>query len=326
MRLEDFEQMWNDWLRGTVLVGIILLLVVLYSLDVLTKPNFALVMTGTLLVVAVAASLQYCLDVPVPRLLAVVSPIIGGLGAVVVFITIQGVLKPPPPFAEVQVSAADPMATLAVPEEMAGEVYVWVHGTPGALPSGDDRTITAGLDLTQGERHKTFHIELLKGAKNKGKGKGIAISDMTSELFRMDGLVEGDVQVKLDRLKPPKALPLKITFHKPAFPTSLAWWVVAFLLLATIVVSLFTLKGRLFPFILPFSLVMVVVQHLAAQGFSPTEPLLPLLGILMGGGILTSAVGYLLGKGLSWVTGKMLTVPAVGKTGGKKRKSSELDP
>ena len=136
MRLEDFEQMWHDWLRGTVLVGIILLLVVLYSLDVFTKPNFALVMTATLLVIAVGASLQYCMDVPVPRLLAVVSPIIGVLGAVVVFVTIQGVLKPEAPFAEVQVSAANPVATLKVPEEMAGEVYVWVHGTPGPFRRG----------------------------------------------------------------------------------------------------------------------------------------------------------------------------------------------
>ena len=166
----------------------------------------------------------------------------------------------------------------------------------------------------------------MKGAQNKGKGKGIAISEMTSDLFRVDGVVAGESQVKLDNMKPPKALPLRVTFHKPQFPTALAWWVVAFLLLATIVVSLFTLKGRLFPFILPFSLVMVVVQHLAAQGFSPTEPLLPLLGILMGGGILTSAVGYLLGKGLSWITGRMQTVPTMGRTGGRKRKSPELDP
>jgi len=305
MDLAEFEHIWDDWLKGVSLGILVVALVALYFLDAFSQPVYSMVLVAVFLTAGVVVSAGSCLSGLLPRGVGVPGLLVALAAAACTFFSIHQVVFPGEPTTSVTVSGLEREGVLEVPSEVSGDAYLRVDGRPGADPAGGDEEVDATVSLSGSGFSFSLGVKLFKKRGGSGKGgKGPKISRKGSDLFLLSGLPEGRLAVRLEKLKPEKALPLTFALIHPHIPPrvfSIALWL---LVGAALFLSLFIAGRGQFPVVLPFSFVTVVWHTIVSQGVSPTEPLLPLLGILMGSGIAASAGGYAAGKVLQKVLRK----------------------
>lgn len=297
MDLNEFEHIWDDWLKGVSLGILVVALVALYFLDAFTQPVYSMLLVGVFLAGGLVVVAVSCLSGLLPAWGGVPGLLVALAAAGCSFFSIHQVVFPAEPITSLRVSGLDREGVLEVPSEASGDAYLRVDGRPGADPAGSDEEVDATVSLIGSGFSSSVGVKLFKKRGGGGKGsKGPKISRKGSDLFLLSGLPEGRLAVKLEKVKPEKALPLTFSLLHPAIPPrvfSIALW--GLLGLALFFSFFIAVRGH-FPAVLPFTLVAVVWHTIVSRGVSPTEPLLPLLGILVGGGIAACAGGYTVGK------------------------------
>lgn len=290
--------MWDDWLKGITAMVAAGCLVGLYFLHWLSDPAYAMLLAGLLAGGGALATAIVSLTPPSPRLVQLTGPVVAFAAGAIALAGAHQVLFPEEPYSTATLSGTQRTGTLVVPTSGIEGAYLKVKGRPGASPSGRDSVVELDLQITGKalERRLSFELYKNKSGSSQGGKKGVPLGRRDSQLVWLDGLSEGAIGLELVHLKPEAALPVEISLHWPAWPPGLlatALWVLLGLAAA---VSVVAARARRFPFVLPYSLVLVTVNHFIASGLSPDQPLLPLLGIVLGGGIVASAAGYGLGK------------------------------
>ena len=188
---------------------------------------------------------------------------------------------------------------MVVPTGGLDGTYLQVTARPGASPSGKDETIEMVLQIDGQGVTRTEAMEFYKNKKGTGgKASGLSLGRKDSASIYLEILPAGPLTVRLAELKPDTTLPFALSLHCPRLPPNLIamglWLSVAMAL----VMAVFMARRNHFPFILPYTLVLAVIHQIAMQGISPTQPLLPMLGIIIGAGLAGSAAGYAVGKTL----------------------------
>lgn len=300
----EFQIIWHDWLRGVSAIALLVVLVALYFLEVFSQPVYTMVLLCAAAGAGLAFIVATCVTSVLPVWLrvagAAVALVAGGLaiaGAV-------GLLFPGPDLVTARVSNAAPATVLEIPVGFVGtQGYLTVRGHPGASPGGEDEEITGTLRIGADASSLALPVRLVKkrGAKSGG-GKGPAISRRGSDSWQVP-LDTPRLDVTLSDLKPRSALPLEISITVPRLALSIVSRVLWALALVALVLAFLTARRGAFPIVLPFCVVVATVFHLLSRGLSPTEPLLPALGILLGGGIAGAAVAYLAAKVLERLLG-----------------------
>jgi hypothetical protein len=298
MKLGEFQIIWQDWLRGVTLMALVILLATLYFLKVFSQPVYTMLLLcsaaggGLLFVIAT------CVTAVLPLWLRISGTVIAlGAGGLAIAAASQ-LLFPGAPIAAGAVSNASPETVLDLPPVYQGtQGYLTIRGYPGASPSGDDEEVTATVKVTVGGPTLELPVKLVKkrsGGKGSGK-KGPGISRRGTDSWELQ-LASTQVNVLLTNLRPRSALPFDITVTVPPLSMPLVTYLLWALAIAALLVAVFTARNGSFPVVLPFATVAATVFQLLSHGISPTEPLLPGLGILLGGGIAGAAAGYLPAK------------------------------
>jgi hypothetical protein len=298
MTREEFAIIWHDWLRGVSLIALVLLLVALHFLHLFEPSTFALIVVSVFLVGGFGMAASVCLSGIPPLPVRLLAPLAAVAGAVLAFIAVRQAVLPEEPYATATISGIEPVATLTVPTDGLEESYLVVRGRPGANPTGRDKTVKARLHLAGDGLRKTLSLELFTNKEtggNQGK-KGPALGLRDADAFLLEGLKPGTLEVRMADLEPETALPMQLSLHWPLLPPSLLRHGLYGVLALAFLLALAMARRNHFPFILPYAMVLVVTVHFVVQGIPPRQPLLPLLGIVIGGGIGGSGVGYGLGK------------------------------
>lgn len=299
MTLGELEIIWHDWLRGVSLIGALAVLVVVYFLHIFTDQSYTMLLLCVGLAVGFCMAASVCLAGSPPLAVRLVAPLLAAGAAALGFIAVHQVVYPAEPFAECEVSIVVPSAVCEVPTDGLDPAWLKVKGRPGAGGSGDDSEITGQIVLAAGDFGTTVRPRLYRDkGPTGGKGKGISVGRKESDLFLVPGLPAGPVTATLTDIKPSAALPLKLSFHLPLLPPNLIELALALAVAVALVLAFFVARTGHFPFILPYTVVLLVISNVAGRGFSPDQPLLPFLGVAIGSTIGGSAAAYVVGKGM----------------------------
>jgi len=297
MTREEFAHIWHDWLRGITLIAAAAALVGLYFLHLFSDPVYGGILVTVLLTAGCAVTAGFCLSGLMPRIVRIAGPPVALAGACLLFAGIFQVLFPDDPYTSTTLSGSQRDGPLEIPTTGLETSYLKIRGRPGASPSGDDSEVKAEIEFRGREFNRLVRVEMYGDRGTApGKGKGVALGRRDSQLILLDGLPEGKLDLHLSLLKPETALPLEISLHRPVIPPGLLYLCLWVVVAASLVLGLLTARAGQFPFIVPYAVVLLVVLHFAHRGISPEQPLLPLLGIVLGGGIAACAAGYGLGK------------------------------
>lgn len=305
MKWGEFQIIWHDWLRGVTLMALVVLLVTLYFLKVFPQPVYTMILLCTAAGGGLLFVTATCLAAVLPLWLRIGGIVLAlGSGALAIAAA-SHLLFPGAPMSAGTVSNASPEAVLDLPPVYQGtQGYLTIRGYPGASPSGDDEEVTATVKVTAGGPTLELPVKLVKkrsGGKGSGK-KGPGISRRGTDSWELQ-LASSQVNILLTNLKPRSALPFDIMVTVPPLSMPLVSYLLWALAIAALVVAIFTARNGYFPVVLPFTTVAATVFQLLSLGISPTEPLLPGLGILLGGGIAGATAGYLPAKLLEKVLG-----------------------
>jgi hypothetical protein len=296
----EFEEIWHDWLGGLTLIASLGLVVAVYFLHLFPEPVYTL---GVFILAAAGGiaflGLRAAQD-QMPRGLVFGTTLSALAGCALVILNFAQIIFPGRPYAATTLSAASPEGTLEVPTEGLGPGYLVVHGRPGASGSGEDDRIAGDLSLETGAVTQRFKLSLAAdGGTGEAAGKKGVAAGRSSDLFPVPDLPAGVARVRLSNFRPNVFLPLELSLQTPRFlPPELVWLGLAGLSVAAVVLAVMCLAAGFFPLPIPLLLVVVVANWFIGRGVSPSQPLLPLLGILLGGGIAAAAAGYSVGKGL----------------------------
>ncbi len=295
---EEFSLIWHDWLRGVTLIGALLLLVAIHFLHIFSPPDYALLVVSIALLVGLgmSASVSFSKLAPVPVRAAV--PLVATVGALVGFAGVFQAIHLPEPYAEATVSTTSPTTTLVVPTDGLDESYLRVKTRPGASPSGKDKDVQVRLDLSGPGVKRSLKLEFFKNKTAKGGKGSTSLGLRNADAVLLEGLEPGVLQVTIGELKPTTALPMELSLHWPMFPPSLLRLALYVVLALAFVLAPFVARRGEFPYVLPFAIVLAASYWFIGQGIPPHQPLLPLLGIILGSGIAGSGVGYGLAKGM----------------------------
>lgn len=298
MTRAEFALIWNDWLRGVSLIGALLLLVAIHFLQIFSPPDYALLVVCIALLAGLGMASSVCLSSLTPLPVRVLAPLVAAAGALLGFCGVYQTVYLPEPYAVTTLSTTAPAGLLVVPTDGLDESYLRVKGRPGASPSGKDKEVLVHLAIAGPGIDRAVRLEFFK-SKTASGGKGstsLGLRDADSVL--LEGLEPGVLDVSITELKPETALPMELSLHWPLLPPSLLRLALLLVLAMAFLLSPFLARRNQFPMILPYALVLVVTYWFIGHGIPPRQPLLPLLGIILGSGIAGSGVGYGLAKGL----------------------------
>ena len=296
MTREEFSLIWHDWLRGVTLIGALLLLVAIHFTHIFSPPGYAIFVVGVALLVGLGMAASACLSSLPPLPLRVLAPLVAGAGALLGFTGMFQAVYLPEPYATATVSTTSPTTTLVVPTDGLDESYLKVKGRPGASPSGKDKELEVRLALAGPGIKRSLKIELFKSKTAKGGKGSTSLGLRDADAVLLEGLQPGVLEITISELKPETALPMELSLHWPMLPPSMLRAGLFAVLALAFALSPFIARRNQFPFILPFAIVLAVTYWFIGQGIPPRQPLLPLLGIVIGGGIAGSGVGYGLAK------------------------------
>jgi len=297
MNLTEFEHIWHDWLRGIALIALLIVLVVLYFSRLLSEPAYACLLTVVLLLAGAVAVVGTGFERRISLWAHLVTLMVVAPGGLLLFVTLHQQLYPPRPYAEATISRIQATATLVVPTTGLDDSYLTLYGRPGASPTGKDREVSVLLELCGEDLDHSVDVTLFsnKGPAG-GKSKGLSLGRKESDQFLLAGVAEGPLEVRVLEWKPEGTLPLRLALFRPLFPPPLVQWALHLLALLSLVLAVFVARRGSLPTVLPYAMVVDGVNLLVARGISPTQPLLPLLGIAIGVGLVGSAAGYLLAR------------------------------
>ena len=298
MTREEFSLIWHDWLRGVTLICALLVLVAIHFLHIFSPPDYAILVVSIALLVGLVMAASVCFSRLAPVLVRAVAPLLATVGALVGFAGVFQTIYLPEPYATATVSTTSPTTTLVVPTDGLGESYLRVTNRPGASPSGKDKNVEVRLDLSGPGVKRSLKLEFFKNKTAKGGKGSTSLGLRNADALLLEGLEPGGLQVTIGELKPETALPMELSLHWPMVPPSLLRLALYVVLALALLLSPFIARRGEFPFILPFAIVLAVTYWFIGQGIPPRQPLLPLLGIILGGGIAGSGVGYGLAKGM----------------------------
>ncbi len=298
MTREELALIWHDWLRGVTLICALLLLVAVYFFHIFSPPGYAMLVVCIALLVGLGMASSICLSSLAPLIVRVFAPLVATAGALLGFAGVFQAIYLPEPYATATVSTTSPSTTLVVPTDGLDESYLRVKGRPGASPSGKDKEGEVRLGLSGPGIKESLKLEFFKNKTAKGGKGSTALGLRDANVVLLEGLQPGVVAVTISELKPETALPLELSLHWPMLPPSLLRLALYIVLAIALLLSPFVARRNQFPFILPYAIVLASTYWFIGQGIPPRQPLLPLLGIILGGGIAGSGLGYGLAKGL----------------------------
>jgi len=300
MTRDEFEIIWHDWLRGVVLIALVVAMAGLYLTKLLPLPVFATVLGVVYVLAGFVLIGRSCIAAQCGALVRSLSVGVALFGSAGMLLTLWQVHFPSPPFAQGTLSHVAPDLVLEVPQEALAEALLVVRGHPGASPSGADATVDADLVTPAAKLHVSlFHNR--SGRQSSGGRGGLSLSLRTAEMFRFDGVAPGPFALHLASLKPEMAMPLQVSLHSPPVAMNVLTWVCAGALVAALLLSVFISRNGVFPGVVPMTAMMLAIQVVASKGYSPAEPILPLLGILALASIPAAFVGWLLARAVGLV-------------------------
>jgi hypothetical protein len=296
---EEFDMIWHDWLRGVSLIVTLLLLVALYFTGLFTQPGYTRFVIIVMLLGGFGVAGSTCLQSGPPLFVRLAAPVLAAAAAVLAFIGVTQVFFLAEPFASGVLSSVETSTELVVPTDGLDGSYLQVTARPGASPSGKDETIEMVLAIQGQGVTRNEAMEFYKNKKGTGsKASGLSLGRKDSTSIYLETLPAGPLTVRLSELKPDSTLPFTLSLHWPRLPPALIATGLWALFALALVLAVFMARRNHFPFILPYTLVLAVIHQITMQGISPTQPLLPMLGIIIGAGLASSAAGYAIGKPL----------------------------
>lgn len=296
MTREEFALIWHDWLRGVSLIGVVLLLVAVHFAHIFSPENYALLVVGVALTGGLTLAGSVCLSGLAPLPVRIAAPLVALVTASLAFVGTWQAVHLGDPYASATLSSVEPSTTLAVPTDGLGESYLAIKGRPGASPSGKDKEVDLWLGLKGAGVAREWSLEFFKNKTAKGQRGSTSLGMRDADSLLLKGLVPGELTVKIAELKPETALPFEVSLHWPLVPPGL----IRVVLLGAVVLAFFmaflSARKNQFPFLLPFTLVLAAAYWFIGQGIPFRQPLLPLLGIVIGSGIAGSGLGYAVAK------------------------------
>ncbi|MBM4352999.1 MAG: hypothetical protein FJ109_04270 [Deltaproteobacteria bacterium] len=296
MRREEWQVVWQDWLRGVTLIGLCAALAGLYFSGLLSEPVFGMFLCLVATVVAGFFVVSNCMSstsaLPT-RVLGTGATVAGGI----VFLAgAMQVLFPGQPAAQAQLSFLHPQARITVPEGAQRGCFLSVRGHPGASPSGQDSEVHATIHMRGASGSESFSVELFRrrqASSGGGRGRGgPSISAREADMWYLGSPAAGDAELELSGVKPETALPLTLALHVPMLPPRGMAFVLWGIVLVTLILAVPMLRQASFPAAVPFTLALAVVNELVLRGLPPDRPALPLVGILVGGIFGGALAGY----------------------------------
>ena len=291
----EFSLIWHDWLRGVSLIGALLLLVAIHFLHLFSAPDYALLVVCVALLGGLGMAASVCLSSLSPLPVRVIAPLVATAGALLGFVGVFQTVYLPEPYATTTLSTTAPASTLVVPTDGLAESYLRVQGRPGASPSGKDKEVTVHLSISGLGIERKLSLEFFKSKTTSGAKGNTSLGLRDADTVLLEGLQPGVLEVAITELKPETALPMEMSLHWPLLPPSMIRMALFGVLAMAFLLSLFVARRNQFPMLLPYALVLVTTYWFVGQGIPPRQPLLPLLGIILGSGIASSGVGYGLG-------------------------------
>ncbi len=310
MTREEWGIVWHDWLRGVSLIVLCALLAVVYFLRLFSEPVFGLLLCVVAVLVTAVLAVLNCMSSSsvLPVRLSGAAVILAG-GVLLVVAGAQ-VLFPGQPTVEAQLSFLQPQARLAIPESAGQGCYLTVRGRPGASPSGQDSEVHATVRLSTAAGADSFSVNLFRSrpgsSRGGGSSRGPSISAREADMWFLGALPAGEGGLELASLRPEDALPLTVGLHVPLLPPQTLAWALWALVLASLILAIPMLRQGRFPAAVPYCLALAVANQLIARGLPPDRPVLPLVGILLGGIFGGALAGY----GATKVIEKWAAAPA----------------
>jgi hypothetical protein len=312
MTRDELEIIWHDWLRGVLVIGMAVVMVVVYLTGLLPAPVFATVMVCVFCAATMVLAASSCIGSLCPAGVRAASTLVSLVASASLVLTAWQVHFPAPAPGEIVLSPVQPDGTLTVPESAGNELYVVIRGNPGSSPSGNDSEVAASVTLAGAVTAGPLSVTLLhhRSGGQGGQSKGLSISRRTADVFRVAASGAGQATVHLDRMRPENAMPLHVSLHAARVSPTLLTALSGLTLLVSLVLAFFSWKRSVFPGAVPLAAVLLTVQFFVARGYCPTEPVLPLLGILTLTTIPAALVGWILSKAVERMAGPPRTTTA----------------